>query len=444
MAQFDELMERAVTVRNNVAPSSNTAVLVGGVLVSIVSALQMLLDNKQGKLTFDNAPQEDSLNPVTSDGIWRVLQEIDLSVCEMIVNKVTSINEESTDTQYPTAKLLYDTIQELAQVYAAISHTHAIADVTDLQSSLDGKANQSTTYTKTEVDNLIAAIRTLSFEVVQTLPTSDIQTNVIYLVPSSTAATNNVYDEYIYVNNNWECIGSTQIDLSVCEMIANKVTSINEESTDTEYPSAKCVYDAIQAGGGGGGQPTEKQATLFFSSSMLAKTMPNALAEFTITTMQAVNVETAYYSLSSGATHQLLTFVNGSIDELEIVVPAGGWIRFEDITRTDDTADAAIAVRCGGIPAADKQVTVYLNEALEAKVIPNALGQYTITEMQAVNVSLAYYSVSNGASHQLLTFVNGKVTGLNITVPAGGWFRLEDVGRTVYNSEASIGIKYNQ
>ena len=29
------------------------------------------------------------------------------------------------------------------------------------------------------------------------------------------------------------------------------VTSISASSTDTTVPSAKCVYDAIQAGGGG-------------------------------------------------------------------------------------------------------------------------------------------------------------------------------------------------
>ena len=31
------------------------------------------------------------------------------------------------------------------------------------------------------------------------------------------------------------------------ENVANKVTSIDSDSTNTEYPSAKCVYDAINA-----------------------------------------------------------------------------------------------------------------------------------------------------------------------------------------------------
>lgn len=115
MAQFDELMQRALTVRNNVAPSSNTAILVGGVLVSIVSALQLLLDTKQGTLTFDNEPTDGSTNPVTSDGIYEAIADaiasIDLSACEKIVNKVTTINAQSTDVQYPSAKLLYDSLQ---------------------------------------------------------------------------------------------------------------------------------------------------------------------------------------------------------------------------------------------------------------------------------------------------------------------------------------------
>ena len=37
------------------------------------------------------------------------------------------------------------------------------------------------------------------------------------------------------------------------EEAANKVTSLSAQSTDNQYPSAKCVYDAIQAAPGGGG-----------------------------------------------------------------------------------------------------------------------------------------------------------------------------------------------
>lgn len=36
-----------------------------------------------------------------------------------------------------------------------------------------------------------------------------------------------------------------QANLSVKENTSNKVTSLSSNSTDTEYPSAKCVYDMI-------------------------------------------------------------------------------------------------------------------------------------------------------------------------------------------------------
>ena len=278
MAYFDELLQRAITVRNNRAPASNTADLVGGVLVAIVTALQMLLDDKQDALTFDTTPTADSPNPVTSDGIYQALQAIDLSACEKIVNKVTSIDAQSTNVQYPTAKLLYDSLQALSGIYAAIQHTHAIADIINLQTELAArqlvsnlvtaitaqstdaqypsakllfdqlalKANQATTYTKTEVDALIGALSTVSFAVVQQLPTSDIQTNVIYLVPAAQPGQSNIYNEYIYVNNSWELIGSTSIDLSGYEQTANKVTALTAQSTNVQYPSAKCVYDELQ------------------------------------------------------------------------------------------------------------------------------------------------------------------------------------------------------
>lgn len=49
--------------------------------------------------------------------------------------------------------------------------------------------------------------------------------------------------------NNESLLGSGNItinaDTSACELLANKVTSISSSSTDTQYPSAKCVYDIV-------------------------------------------------------------------------------------------------------------------------------------------------------------------------------------------------------
>lgn len=54
------------------------------------------------------------------------------------------------------------------------------------------------------------------FKVVESLPTTDIDVNKIYLVLSSKSGTENTYTEYGYVNNKWEKFGeyTATVDLS--------------------------------------------------------------------------------------------------------------------------------------------------------------------------------------------------------------------------------------
>ena len=113
------------------------------------------------------------------------------------------------------------------------------------------------TYTQAEVNALISAIVTLNILVVQTLPTQDISTTTIYLVPKATAETQDVYDEYIYVNNAWEHIGSTQVDLSdyytkteTDALLDDKVDKVTGKQLSTEdFTSAlKSKLEGIEAG----------------------------------------------------------------------------------------------------------------------------------------------------------------------------------------------------
>ena len=82
---------------------------------------------------------------------------------------------------------------------------------------------KSDTYSKNEVDQLIAAINQFELVSVQTLPTASASTmGKLYFVPSSDPKTQNVKDEYITLavteNNtttySWELIGSTTLDLT--------------------------------------------------------------------------------------------------------------------------------------------------------------------------------------------------------------------------------------
>lgn len=72
--------------------------------------------------------------------------------------------------------------------------------------------NLTNYYLKTQVDNLIGSVSTISITVVQTLPETG-QSNTIYLVPQD-PSNPNIYNEYVYANNTWVNIGSSEIDLS--------------------------------------------------------------------------------------------------------------------------------------------------------------------------------------------------------------------------------------
>lgn len=68
-----------------------------------------------------------------------------------------------------------------------------VADISALQSAIAGALHR---------------------EIVASLPTTDIDTATIYMILNGTSATENVYDEYMYVNNAWELIGTSATDLT--------------------------------------------------------------------------------------------------------------------------------------------------------------------------------------------------------------------------------------
>ena len=87
-------------------------------------------------------------------------------------------------------------------------------------------------YTKTEADEKIAEAiadaEHLKREIVNALPTENIDPRVIYMVKAKTAeeSAQDTYDEYMYINNTWERLGSWQTDLTEYDKIANVDTKI--------------------------------------------------------------------------------------------------------------------------------------------------------------------------------------------------------------------------
>lgn len=84
------------------------------------------------------------------------------------------------------------------------------------------------------IANAISQINSFDIAVVQVLPTQDIGTHTIYLVPK-TGTVKDIYDEYLYINNMWEMIGNTQIDLSGYALKSELPTNLSELNNDSNY-----------------------------------------------------------------------------------------------------------------------------------------------------------------------------------------------------------------
>lgn len=113
--------------------------------------------------------------------------------------------------------------------------------ITSAVENLTNYYKKSETYTKTEISSLISNISTMSFAVVDSLPTEEISTNTIYLLPIEGGISENTYREYVYIAGKWEIIGETDTNLSgyvttekLNEELANylKKTDVEVENID--------------------------------------------------------------------------------------------------------------------------------------------------------------------------------------------------------------------
>ena len=173
-------------------------------------------------------------------------------------NKVTSISSSSTDTQYPSAKLLYDqlalkqgnltagsnitisngTISATDTTYSTFTGTNGSAAGTS--GLVPGPATTDTgKYLKSDGTWAVAPGTTYTAGTRITIDAND--NNKI-----STTAEINAIDT-VKVDGTALTITSKSVNITGKENTSNKVTSLTSSSTDTQYPSAKCVFDYVAA-----------------------------------------------------------------------------------------------------------------------------------------------------------------------------------------------------
>lgn len=171
------------------------------------------------------------------DGTYNSLTgKPDLTQKEDVANKTKTVNASSTDTQYPTAKAVYTAVSGKANT-SSLSTVATSGSYNDLSNKptiptnnnqlTNGAGYQTSSDVQSAINNALANITGIDFQVVSSLPTTGVK-GTIYLT-SNSGAEQNVYDEYIYVNNKWEKIGTTEVDLSGYVQESDLVVITNAE-----------------------------------------------------------------------------------------------------------------------------------------------------------------------------------------------------------------------
>ena len=94
---------------------------------------------------------------------------------------------------------------------------------------------------KSYIDSL--ASTALQRKIVTALPVQDIETNVVYMILKQDGEAGDFYNEYMYINNQWELIGSTQMRVDSAlslvseNSVQNKVVTaaLNDKLSKTEF-----------------------------------------------------------------------------------------------------------------------------------------------------------------------------------------------------------------
>ena len=102
--------------------------------------------------------------------------------------------------------------------------------------------NKADTYTKTEVNGLISSIQKLTSQIVDELPTEDIDTSVIYLIKQDDTS---AYMQYMYINGAFAELGSTQVDLSDYYKKTEVNAKLADKADKTELPTVPTLISAF-------------------------------------------------------------------------------------------------------------------------------------------------------------------------------------------------------
>lgn len=103
----------------------------------------------------------------------------------------------------------------------------------NIKNGLVNYYTKSETYSQEEINQMVSAIPKFAIEVVDVLPTESISTTTIYLLITGEES-QNLYTEYIYVNNIWEKLGTQELDLTDYYNKTEVDSLLNQKANQTD------------------------------------------------------------------------------------------------------------------------------------------------------------------------------------------------------------------
>lgn len=143
----------------------------------------------------------------------------------------TKVSELDNDSKYASQSELPTKVSELDNDKGFI---------TNVAKDLINYYLKSETYTREEVKQLVNTIPKFSILPVSKLPTEDISVTTVYLLTSGDES-NNLYTEYIYVNGQWEKLGTQKLDLSGYALKTDIPVKLSELINDSGFVTGEYV-----------------------------------------------------------------------------------------------------------------------------------------------------------------------------------------------------------
>lgn len=152
-----------------------------------------------------------ALSATSENGVQNKVITAALGGKQNVLAAGTGISIDNTDPANPEISANVDYANLVNKPTKLSDFTNDEDFVNNTVNNLTNYYLKTQTYTQTEVNDLISQLASLSVDIVETLPTTDISTTTIYLI--NVSGTNN-YHQWMYINNAWANIGSTSVDLS--------------------------------------------------------------------------------------------------------------------------------------------------------------------------------------------------------------------------------------